>query len=197
MPACHLPRELSGVCGLGQGKMLESRSGEGASGDHRPAQAHERWAIPAVQQYALAKHPVRAHTTLAPHCVRCSAGKCDGVHIASDLPVRFVRRFLLRQTCWLKKDDKNLTRFYTKLNPGVIFSILGTLGSQIKNQILRYMNRKKSDFFVFSYLSSGRAAKALCVFIYHPIPFRGFFHLSCIIFKALLCFSSPLCDHFF
>jgi hypothetical protein len=38
---------------------------------------------------------------------------------------RFVRRLLLRQTCWLKKDDKNLTRFYTKLNPRVIFRFLG------------------------------------------------------------------------
>src|SRR6266849_9775529 len=40
--------------------------------------------------------------------------------------------------------------------------------------------------------SSGRAAKAFFVFIYHPIPDMGFFHLSFIIFKALLCFSSPL-----
>src|SRR5229473_5665034 len=40
--------------------------------------------------------------------------------------------------------------------------------------------------------SSGRAAKAFFVFIYHPIPAMGFFHLSFIIFKALLCVSSPL-----
>src|SRR5712692_1514157 len=39
--------------------------------------------------------------------------------------------------------------------------------------------------------SSGRAAKDLLVFIYHPIPFMGFFHLPCIAFKALLCISSP------
>src|SRR6266851_9651962 len=40
--------------------------------------------------------------------------------------------------------------------------------------------------------SSGRAAKAFFVFIYHPIPDMGFFHLPFIIFKALLCVSSPL-----
>jgi hypothetical protein len=33
--------------------------------------------------------------------------------------------FLLHRTCWLKKDDKNLARFYTKLSPRVIFRILG------------------------------------------------------------------------
>jgi len=39
--------------------------------------------------------------------------------------------------------------------------------------------------------SSGRAAKAFLVFIYHPIPDMGFFHLSCMLFRALLCVSSP------
>ena len=40
--------------------------------------------------------------------------------------------------------------------------------------------------------SSGRAAKAFLVFIYHPIPDMGFFHLSCMLFRVLLCVSSPL-----
>src|SRR6266568_3799992 len=40
--------------------------------------------------------------------------------------------------------------------------------------------------------SSGRAAKAFFVFIYHPIPAMGFFHRPFIIFKALSCVSSPL-----
>ena len=40
--------------------------------------------------------------------------------------------------------------------------------------------------------SSGSAANAFLVFIYHPIPAMGFFHLPCIIFKALWCVSSPL-----
>src|SRR5258705_8907794 len=39
--------------------------------------------------------------------------------------------------------------------------------------------------------SMGRAAKSFFVFIYHPIPFMGFFHLPCISFKALWCVSSP------
>jgi hypothetical protein len=39
--------------------------------------------------------------------------------------------------------------------------------------------------------SSGRAAKAFFVFMYHPIPDMGFFHLSFIIFKAILWVSSP------
>jgi len=40
--------------------------------------------------------------------------------------------------------------------------------------------------------SSGREAKAFLVFIYHLIPDTGFFHLPCILFRALLCVSSPL-----
>ena len=39
--------------------------------------------------------------------------------------------------------------------------------------------------------SSGRAAKAFFVFLYHPIPDTGCFHLSCMLFRALLCVSSP------
>src|ERR1035438_8606326 len=32
---------------------------------------------------------------------------------------------------------------------------------------------------------------AFFVFIYHPIPDTGCFHLSCMLFRALLCVSSP------
>jgi hypothetical protein len=39
--------------------------------------------------------------------------------------------------------------------------------------------------------SSGRAAKSFFVFLYHPIPDTGCFHLSCMLFRALLCVSSP------
>jgi len=39
--------------------------------------------------------------------------------------------------------------------------------------------------------SSGRAAKAFLVFIYHLIPDTGFLHLPCMLFRALLCVSSP------
>src|ERR1700716_2246162 len=39
--------------------------------------------------------------------------------------------------------------------------------------------------------SSGRAAKAFFVFIYHPMPDMGFFHLPCMLFRAPLCVSSP------
>ena len=34
--------------------------------------------------------------------------------------------------------------------------------------------------------------KAFFVFIYHPIPDMGFFHLPCMLFRASLCVSSPL-----
>src|SRR5450759_1501144 len=40
--------------------------------------------------------------------------------------------------------------------------------------------------------SSGRAAKAFLVFIYHPIPDTGFFHLPFMLSRAALCVSSPL-----
>ena len=40
--------------------------------------------------------------------------------------------------------------------------------------------------------SSGRAAKSFFVFLYHPIPDTGCFHLSCMLLRALLCVSSPL-----
>ena len=39
--------------------------------------------------------------------------------------------------------------------------------------------------------SSGRAAKAFFVLLYHPIPDTGCFHLSCMLSRALLCVSSP------
>ena len=39
--------------------------------------------------------------------------------------------------------------------------------------------------------SSGRAANAFLVFMYHRIPDTGFFHLPCMLFRALLCASSP------
>src|ERR1035438_9816898 len=39
--------------------------------------------------------------------------------------------------------------------------------------------------------SSERAAKAFLVFLYHPIPDTGCFHLSCMLFRASLCVSSP------
>jgi hypothetical protein len=39
--------------------------------------------------------------------------------------------------------------------------------------------------------SSGKAAKSRLVFLYHPIPARGCFHLSFISFKAPWCSSSP------
>src|ERR1017187_9152945 len=40
--------------------------------------------------------------------------------------------------------------------------------------------------------SSGRAAKAFLVFIYHLMPDTGFFHRPCMLFGALVCVSSPL-----
>jgi hypothetical protein len=39
--------------------------------------------------------------------------------------------------------------------------------------------------------SSGRSAKSFFVFLYHFIPDTGCLHLSCMLFRALLCDSSP------
>src|SRR5665647_1351828 len=52
--------------------------------------------------------------------------------------------------------------------------------------------RSSANGLLMTDQSSGRAAKSFFVFVYHLIPETGCLHLSCMLFRALLCVSSPL-----
>jgi len=71
------------------------------------------------------------------HAVSTGGSPQRPVHYRDDRPGRLVRRLLLRQANWLKKDAKNLTRFYTKLSLRVIFRFLGRSVRKQKNQPLQ------------------------------------------------------------